>query len=53
MSFAGVESDSLARGKWPKMGATVAYKANCVGAFWAGSKGIGGRCGKCGAWRGL
>ena len=29
MTFAGVEFDSLARGKWPKMGATVAYMAMC------------------------
>ena len=29
VAFAGVELDSLARGKWPEMGVTVAYMAMC------------------------
>ena len=29
-TLAGVELDSLARGKWPETGVTVAYMAMCV-----------------------
>lgn len=29
VTFAGVELDSIARGKWPKIGVTVAYMAMC------------------------